>query len=148
MRLIKFIVCLMVIAGIAACDVRKKLPDLPVKVAESDFVTTASGLKYYDIRNSTGVKPESGQMVTVHYTGWLLNGEKFDSSLKRGKPFSFRLKQGQVIPGWDEGVSTMRVGSKRQMVIPSILGYDDIGFPGRIPPDATLVFEIELLKVE
>ena len=92
--------------------------------------------------------PVMGQTVVVHYTGWLEDGTKFDSSLDRGQPFSFTLGVGGVIPGWDEGVATMKVGTTRQLVIPSDLGYGDAGSGGTIPPGATLIFEVELLAVQ
>jgi peptidylprolyl isomerase len=116
-------------------------------VNEEDYVTTESGLKYYDFETGTGPTPQAGQEVVVDYTGWLLNGTKFDSSLDRGSPFSFVLGAGQVIPGWDEGLATMKVGGKRQLVIPPELAYGDQGASGVIPPNATLVFEVELLEI-
>ena len=111
-------------------------------------VTTASGLSYDDIKKGTGASPNPGQTAVVHYTGWLTDGKKFDSSRDRGQPFRFRVGQGQVIKGWDEGVATMQVGGVRKLTIPPQLGYGAAGAGGVIPPNATLVFEVELLGVE
>lgn len=111
-------------------------------------VTTASGLKYTDLVVGTGPSPQTGQLVSVHYTGTLLNGKKFDSSLDRGKPFEFRIGTGGVIKGWDEGLISMKVGGKRKLVIPSALGYGARGAPPNIPPNSTLVFDVELLGVK
>ena len=111
-------------------------------------VTTASGLKYTDIVEGTGPTPQRGQTVTVHYTGMLENGTKFDSSLDRGRPSDFRIGVGEVIKGWDEGLMSMKVGGKRRLVIPSALGYGPQGRPPDIPGNATLVFEVELLGVK
>jgi peptidylprolyl isomerase len=110
-------------------------------------VTTASGLKYIDEVVGTGESPKPGQNVTVHYTGTLENGTKFDSSVDRGQPYSFRIGTGVVIKGWDEGIMTMRAGGKRRFIIPPNLGYGAAGSPPKIPPNATLLFEVELLSV-
>ena len=109
--------------------------------------TTPSGLQYTDLTAGTGATPQAGQTVSVHYTGWLADGKKFDSSKDRGQPFQFVLGRGQVIKGWDEDVATMKVGGKRKLVIPPELGYGQQGFAGAIPPNATLTFEVELLGV-
>ena len=109
--------------------------------------TTASGLVYEEITLGEGAEAAHGQQVTVHYTGWLTNGTKFDSSKDRDDPFEFHLGQGQVIAGWDEGVAGMKVGGTRKLTIPPQLGYGARGAGGVIPPDATLVFEVELLAV-
>jgi FKBP-type peptidyl-prolyl cis-trans isomerase FkpA len=109
--------------------------------------TTPSGLQYDDLTVGNGAAAASGQYVTVHYTGWLTNGKKFDSSVDRGDPFGFNLGRGQVIAGWDEGVQGMQVGGKRKLTIPPDLGYGQWGAGGVIPPNATLVFEVELLAV-
>jgi peptidylprolyl isomerase len=122
----------------------------PVKmteVDEADYTETESGLQYYDIVEGDGPSPEEGQIVVVHYSGWLEDGTKFDSSLDRGQPFTFPIGTGSVIAGWDEGVATMKVGGTRQLRIPSDLGYGDSG-SGTIPPGATLIFDVELLDVQ
>jgi FKBP-type peptidyl-prolyl cis-trans isomerase len=107
-----------------------------------------SGLQIEDIQVGTGAEATKGAMVDVHYTGWLTNGSKFDSSLDRGQPFSFALGGGMVIQGWDQGVVGMKVGGKRKLTIPPELGYGARGAGGVIPPNATLVFEVELLAVK
>lgn len=111
-------------------------------------ITTPSGLKYADQVVGTGTTAVAGKTVSVHYTGWLTNGQKFDSSVDRGQPFSFPLGAGRVIKGWDEGVQGMKVGGKRKLTIPSELGYGTRGAGGVIPPNATLVFDVELLGVQ
>ncbi len=113
----------------------------------ANTVTTASGLKYEDQKVGTGAEAVAGKTVKVHYTGWLLDGTKFDSSVDRGEPFEFALGQGQVIKGWDEGVAGMKVGGKRKLTIPPDLGYGAAG-AGPIPPNSTLVFDVELLDVK
>ena len=115
-------------------------------------MTTPSGLKITDTKIGTGAQPRPGQTCVMHYTGWLYRdgakGEKFDSSLDRGEPFEFSIGQGQVIRGWDEGVATMQVGGQRTLIIPPELGYGAQGAGGVIPPNATLMFDVELLEVK
>ncbi len=110
--------------------------------------TTASGLQYEDVRPGTGPEAQRGQTVTVQYTGWFADGKKFDSSHDRNQPFKFKLGQGQVIKGWDEGVAGLRVGGLRKLIIPPELGYGARGFGRAIPPNAILTFEVELLAVQ
>ncbi|HEY5037764.1 MAG TPA: FKBP-type peptidyl-prolyl cis-trans isomerase [bacterium] len=114
----------------------------------TQVVTTASGLQYQVLKDGTGAVAKAGQMVSVHYTGWLTDGKKFDSSVDRGQPFQFSLGAGQVIKGWDEGVAGMKVGEKRKLTIPSNLGYGAGGAGGVIPGNATLVFDVELLGIQ
>jgi FKBP-type peptidyl-prolyl cis-trans isomerase FkpA len=109
--------------------------------------TTKSGLQYWDLKKGAGAVAKSGDQVKVHYTGWLTDGKKFDSSVDRNEPFDFKLGQGMVIKGWDEGVAGMKIGGKRQLRIPPDLGYGAGGAGGVIPPNATLVFDVELLGV-
>jgi peptidylprolyl isomerase len=132
--------------AIASQDTRIRQPG--DKASMSGEVTTASGLKYVDEVVGTGANPQTGQMVTVHYTGRLENGTKFDSSVDRGQPFVFPIGVGRVIKGWDEGVMTMKVGGKRKLIIPPQLGYGARGAGGVIPPNATLIFDVELLGVK
>ncbi len=110
--------------------------------------TTATGLKIEDLAVGDGAEAATGSSVSVHYTGWLLDGDKFDSSLDRNMPFDFFLGGGQVIKGWDEGVQGMKINGKRKLTIPPELGYGAAGAGGVIPPNATLVFEVELLAVK
>jgi peptidylprolyl isomerase len=156
----KLIILLLLIVGIVipACSQKEiKSMDIqqkPVTVQQQtssvppeQYVKSPSGLAYLDMIPGTGPSPRAGKQVKVHYTGTLENGTKFDSSLDRGQPFSFTIGVGQVIPGWDEGVLSMRVGGKRKLVIPPQLGYGAAGAGGVIPPNATLIFEVELLDV-
>jgi peptidylprolyl isomerase len=113
----------------------------------TDPVTTISGLQYVDEVVGAGNSPARGEKVRVHYTGRLTDGKKFDSSVDRGKPFEFTIGVGQVIKGWDEGVASMKVGGKRRLTIPAALGYGARGAPPAIPPNADLVFDVELLGV-
>ncbi len=117
-------------------------------MSDANVVTTPSGLKYVEIKEGTGATPERGQTVEVHYTGTLEDGTKFDSSRDRGQPFKFKIGVGQVIKGWDEGLSTMKVGGRRNLIIPPDLGYGSRGAGGVIPPNATLLFDVELLGVK
>src|SRR3954467_3091901 len=115
-------------------------------------MTTASGLQMIDTKVGTGATPRTGQICVMHYTGWLyengVKGKKFDSSVDRGEPFEFPIGQQRVIAGWDEGVATMKVGGKRTLIIPAKLGYGDRGAGGVIPPNATLIFDVELLGIK
>ena len=117
-------------------------------MSDANTVTTPSGLKYVEIKEGTGATPKPGQTVVVHYTGTLENGTKFDSSRDRNDPLKFKIGVGQVIKGWDEGLSTMKVGGRRKLIIPPELGYGSAGAGGVIPPNATLLFDVELLKIQ
>lgn len=145
------ILTLIVSTAVFATQTQKQAPKTGVShrtpSAAGKTVTTASGLKCEDLKVGKGPVPKVGDTVFVHYTGWLTNGKKFDSSVDRGQPFSFVLGRGQVIKGWDEGVGSMHVGGKRKLTIPPALAYGSSGFPPVIPPNSTLVFEVELLKI-
>ncbi len=132
----------------AASDDATPTPAAKHSKAGHKIITTPSGLQYQVLKVGHGAFAIAGQMVTVHYTGWLTDGTKFDSSVDRGQPFQFTLGAGQVIKGWDEGVAGMRVGEKRKLTIPSDLGYGERGAGNVIPPNATLVFDVELLGVQ
>jgi FKBP-type peptidyl-prolyl cis-trans isomerase FkpA len=118
------------------------------KKKDEKVVTTKSGLKYEDLKVGDGAEAKAGDTVEVHYTGWLKDGKKFDSSVDRKEPFSFKLGAGRVIKGWDEGVAGMKVGGKRKLIIPPELGYGARGAGNVIPPNAELTFEVELLKIK
>jgi FKBP-type peptidyl-prolyl cis-trans isomerase len=118
------------------------------EVRKMEYTTTKSGLKYLDEKVGTGAEAKAGDRVTVHYTGTLKDGTKFDSSKDRNEPFAFQLGAGKVIKGWDEGVAGMKVGGRRKLVIPGDLAYGKRGAPGVIPPDAELTFEVELLGIK
>jgi FKBP-type peptidyl-prolyl cis-trans isomerase len=136
-------------AGIALAQGNKSAAPAaggPTKV-EGEGTKTPDGLQYWDIKVGTGRTADRGATVKVHYTGWLTNGKKFDSSVGK-PPFQFRIGAHQVIKGWEEGVSGMKVGGKRQLRIPPDLAYGKEGYPGAIPPNATLIFDIQLLGVE
>ena len=142
------IIAIVIVAGLAVAAVlfvvlgRGGGPVTGVEVA------TGSGLRYIDEVVGAGDSPKAGRNVTVHYTGTLENGTKFDSSVDKGQPYTFRIGMGAVIKGWDEGVMTMKVGGKRRLIIPASLGYGIAGSPPKIPPNATLLFEVELLGVQ
>ena len=119
-----------------------------IKKEEAKVTTTASGLKIEELKVGTGAEAVAGKTVLVHYTGTLTDGKKFDSSRDRGTPFSFGLGRGQVIKGWDEGVAGMKVGGQRKLTIPAELGYGARGAGGVIPPNATLMFDVELIEVK
>ncbi len=127
-------------------DIEKEQKALNEK-EQGKMTTTTSGLKYEDIKPGEGLAPKKGDSVVVHYTGWLVDGKKFDSSVDRGEPFKFILGVGQVIKGWDEGVLSMKVGGRRKLTIPAELGYGARGAGAVIPPNSTLIFDVELLEV-
>jgi FKBP-type peptidyl-prolyl cis-trans isomerase len=129
-----------------ASAAKKPVPGGPTQVT-GEGTKTKSGLQYWDIKMGTGAEAQKGQKVTVHYTGWLTSGKKFDSSVG-GKPFPFRIGSGDVIKGWEEGVAGMKVGGKRQLRIPQDLAYGSRGYPGVIPPYATLIFDVQLVSVQ
>lgn len=156
MRIRVFFIVILSLSFILFCSRNKKKSKDSIQKIQAgqtitipdDAIVTPSGLKYVDIEKGHGPKPHNGQRVTVHYTGWLLNGKKFDSSLDRNQPFTFVLGVGEVIPGWDEGISTMQVAGKRRLFIPYQLAYGEKGYPPVIPPKAMLVFDVELLDVK
>src|ERR1700728_4610090 len=146
---IAMIVALTVVSPVAQ-TARKSAPpgtNAPTKVT-GDGVKTPSGLIYWDIRVGNGDVAKEGSHVRVHYTGSLTNGKKFDSSVDAGKPFDFTIGNGEVIKGWEEGITGMKVGGKRQLRIPPDLAYGAEGSPPTIPPNATLIFDIQLLGVQ
>lgn len=155
MKIANVLFLLIAFASTAASGAQVKKPTAPsgashktrVKIAPPP-VLTASGLQYIDLIVGTGPVPKEGETVVVHYTGWLTNGKKFDSSVDRKLPFEFVLGRGQVIKGWDEGVASMHVGGKRKLTIPPQIAYGAQGYPGVIPPNSTLVFEVRLLKIK
>ena len=150
----KYMIIAIVLAGAAGLGIAQTAAvktvagtSAPTKVA-GPGVKTDDGLQYWDIRVGNGETAKEGSRVRVHYTGWLTNGKKFDSSVDAGKPFDFTIGNGEVIKGWEEGLVGMRVGGKRQLRIPPALGYGAEGAPGAIPPNATLIFDIQLLGVQ
>jgi FKBP-type peptidyl-prolyl cis-trans isomerase FkpA len=148
LTLLLFLVLMTVgyMSGENAKNHESKAPAAPAKV-DGPGVKTPSGLQYWDLEKGTGAEAAKGAKVKVNYTGWLINGKKFDSSLDRDQPFEFTLGAGQVIQGWDQGVAGMHVGGKRQLRIPPQLGYGSTGAGNVIPPNATLVFDVQLLAV-
>jgi FKBP-type peptidyl-prolyl cis-trans isomerase len=141
---------LVVLPGVLAASMGCA-PDKPSqsnKASEGKVSTPSPGLKIEELKEGTGGTAKAGDTVEVHYTGWLKDGTKFDSSLDRGKPIEFTLGTGRVIKGWDEGVAGMKEGGKRKLIIPSELAYGPRGRPPVIPPDAELTFEVELVKIK
>ena len=165
--ILRLLLALMLLAGVAGCqsDDTSKTETATTETAatekaateggettegtavDENEVTTESGLKYVDYTVGDGASPKEGDTVTVHYSGFLTDGTKFDSSVDRGKPFQFIIGVGQVIKGWDEGVMSMAIGGKRKLIIPPELGYGARGAGGVIPPNATLLFDVELLGI-
>lgn len=152
------LICFLIVAAmmIFACspkeqssaDIKNEGAAVMGKAAgDGKMMSTPSGLQYEDLVQGSGPSPSRGKKVTVHYTGWLVDGKKFDSSVDRNEPFVFTIGTGEVISGWDEGVMTMKLGGKRKLVIPANLGYGARGAGGVIPPNATLVFEVILLDI-
>jgi peptidylprolyl isomerase len=140
-------VALALALGTGAAFAATPVPGAPPATKVGQKMTTPSGLEYIDETIGTGPHPERGQQVTVHYVGTLTNGTKFDSSRDRNEPFTFAIGEGEVIKGWDEGVATMHVGGRRKLIVPPQLGYGAAGAGGVIPPNATLIFDVELLGV-
>jgi peptidylprolyl isomerase len=140
------------LAAAAAFVILAAVPTMAVAQSKGKTMTTASGLQIIDGTVGTGASPKTGQICVMHYTGWLYEngekGKKFDSSVDRNEPFEFPIGQRRVIAGWDEGVATMKVGGKRTLIIPPALGYGARGAGGAIPPNATLMFDVELLGVK
>jgi len=141
------VVVVLIIAAIAYFVFISRSPAVSQPAPEGEVITTTSGLQYEDLNVGTGAQAQPGNTVSVQYTGWLQDGTKFDSSLDRNQPFTFTLGMGNVIQGWDEGVAGMKVGGKRRLTIPPDLAYGSRGAGGVIPPNATLIFEVELLEV-
>jgi FKBP-type peptidyl-prolyl cis-trans isomerase len=141
----RVIAAVIIVALVAVGAAYLFVPGLPGSTGAE--VTTPSGLRYTDLVVGTGPSPRRGQTAVVHYTGTLTDGTKFDSSRDKGEPYSFAFRQTPMIKGWDEGLSTMKVGGRRKLVIPPALGYGAAGRPG-IPPDSTLIFDLELLDVK
>ena len=129
-------------------DVPDQPPEMPADIADHLYVTSPTGLKHHDLTIGTGIEAQNGKQITVHYTGWLTTGKIFDSSIKKKRPFSLTLGGGQVIKGWDEGVAGMKKGGKRTLFIPAALGYGARGAGDVIPPNSTLMFEIELIEIK
>jgi len=129
-------------------DVKRTVKPVPYETGGRDTITTASGLRYIRLNETSGVQAVAGKEVSVHYTGYLQNGTVFDSSISRGQPITFPLGQGRVIKGWDEGIALLKVGEKARLLIPSALAYGDRGAGGLIPPGADLIFDVELVAVK
>jgi FKBP-type peptidyl-prolyl cis-trans isomerase len=152
MKIAILAIVLLALAGLIFAQAASKAAAKPAAAGPTKVTgeptKTASGLEYWDIKVGTGAVAQSGHQVKVDYTGWLTNGKKFDSSVGTGKPFDFMLGASQVIKGWDEGVVGMKVGGKRQLRIPPDLAYGSKGYPGAIPPDSTLIFDVQLVDAK
>ena len=144
----KHFITIVTLFNILICQMEYNFDNSNFNSNQGTEVTTSSGLKYIDEIIGYGNSPEVGDMVTVHYTGTLEDGTKFDSSVDRNQPFQFEIGVGRVIKGWDEGVLTMKIGGKRKLIIPSELGYGSSGAGDAIPPNATLIFEVELVDIK
>ena len=147
-RIAIVVVALLVIAAVVYFAFLRNTSSSNPSTSNQGMITTASGLQYEDMVVGSGAEAQAGDTVSVHYTGWLEDGTKFDSSVDRGVPFEFTLGKGMVIKGWDEGVAGMKVGGKRRLIIPPELGYGASGAGGVIPPNATLIFEVELIEIK
>ncbi len=147
MRSPRFVSLLLPLVLLVGCPHSPKGATTPTDVHALNPITLPDGLIYYVIQAGTGAQPKAGDTVKVQYTGWLTDGTRFDSSLDRGEPIAFKVGAGEVIKGWDEAVLNMRVGEKRQLRIPSSLGYGANGAGGVIPPNAILVFDVELVGI-
>ncbi len=149
-KMIKMAVLVLSILAIVACGTKSQKSTLasPYNVAGKDTITLANGLKYILVEEGQGPKPVAGKTVSVHYTGYLTDGKKFDSSMDRGEPIKFPVGTGKVIQGWDEGILLLNAGSKARLIIPHELGYGTEGYPPIIPPSSTLIFDVELVGVE
>ena len=147
-RIAILVVLVLILALAAFLIIRAAMDKGKASEDAGNLVITDTGMQYQDLLVGDGAEAKAGDTVSVHYTGWLENGTKFDSSLDRNQPFEFTLGAGEVIKGWDEGVAGMKVGGKRKLIIPPALGYGSTGAGGVIPPDATLIFEVELLEIK
>ncbi len=150
----RFFIIAIIIAVLMACSANKTQNEEPKtgkgeeQTMDNEYITTDSGLQYIVLQEGSGTPAQPGDNVEVHYTGWLMDGKKFDSSVDRGKPFAFKLGAGKVIKGWDEGVAGMKPGEKRMLILKPELAYGKRGAGGIIPPNATLKFEVELIRVK
>ena len=146
-RIFALVILLVILAG-GAYIIISNQKDTSSPSSNENTITMPSGLSYQDLVVGSGQEAQQGDSVSVHYTGWLEDGTKFDSSIDRGTPFTFVLGAGNVIQGWDEGIVGMKIGGKRRLTIPPHLAYGEQGFSGVIPPNATMIFEVELVNIQ